>query len=46
LDKGGEYQAQYIWPQPVEVNEIVVSEKKGKIWLLGGSKIYVVDLKF
>jgi len=45
LDKGGEYQAQYIWPQPAEVNEIVVSEEKGKIWLLGGSKIYEIEIR-
>lgn len=46
LAKSGEYEVSYFWQQGLEeVDNLVVSEEKGKIWLLGGSKIYEIGIK-
>jgi hypothetical protein len=45
LGKDGEYRAQYLWTGSFSVEEILVSEEEGKIWLLGGSKIYEIKLR-
>lgn len=42
--KTGEYQAQYLW-SGIEPMAVVVSEEKGKAFLLQGSKIYSVDIR-
>ena len=45
FNKTGEYQAEYRWVQINQANDLVVSEKEKKIFLLSGSKIYQMDLK-
>lgn len=45
LNKNGEYFAQYLSPPIKEAKKIVVSEEKGKIFLLKGSKIFQIDLR-
>ena len=45
LNKSGEYYAQYKNPQIAGAQNLVVSEKEGKIFLLEGSKIYEIALK-
>jgi len=44
LEKNGNYQAQYQWPE-MDFSDMVVSEKEKKILLLSGSKIYSVNIK-
>ena len=53
LKKTGEYDSEYVWPaSPSQGGQgikdavgLVVSEKEKKIFLLGGSKIYTLELK-
>ena len=45
IGKDGEYQAQYLWTEPGNIKQIVVSEELEKIWLLGESKIYEIEIK-
>lgn len=45
LGKDGEYRAFYEWRGGEGIEEIAVSEEAGRIWLLGGSKIYEIGLK-
>ena len=45
IDKSGEYQAQYRWPGIAGVKDLVVSEDLGKIYLLTGEKVFVIELK-
>lgn len=45
LAKSGEYQAQYSWPGISGITDMAVLEAEKKILLLGGSKIYEIDLK-
>jgi hypothetical protein len=41
----GQFQAEYSWEKMGEVSSIVVSEEKGKIYLLRKDKIYTIDLQ-
>jgi len=45
LNKNGEYDSQYLWPQLKEATNLIVSEKKRKILLLSGEKIYAIDIE-
>ena len=45
LDKDGVYLAQYVWTGALTPTQIVVSEKLKLILLLGGGKLYSVELK-
>ena len=45
IDKSGEYQAQYRWPGIAGVKDLVVSEDLGKIYLLTGEKVFVIELR-
>ncbi|MBI3955641.1 hypothetical protein HY339_00095 [Candidatus Gottesmanbacteria bacterium] len=45
LDKDGVYLAQYVWSGNLTPIQIVVSEKLKLILLLGGGKLYSVELK-
>ena len=45
LDKDGMYMSQYVWDTVIPFTNLVVSEKHGKILLLGGDKIYSLDIK-
>ncbi|MGB9706498.1 MAG: hypothetical protein ACPLXP_00275 [Microgenomates group bacterium] len=45
LDKNGEYYAQYKNPQIASTQNLVVSEKEKKIFLLGGNKIFLIEMK-
>ena len=40
--KDGTYSSQYVWEGIKDVTDIVASEKEKKIFLLSGSKIYVI----
>ena len=44
IGKSGEYQKSYLWPGIAGVNDFVVSEEKGKIWLLTKDRIYTINL--
>jgi hypothetical protein len=45
MDKTGEYQAQYLWPGIAGVRDLTVSEELGKMFLLTGEKVFVIELK-
>ena len=45
LDKKGAYKAQYISDNISEATDIAVSEKDKKIILLGGSRLYSIEIK-
>ena len=45
IDKAGEYKAQYVWQGIAGVDDLVVSEELGKIFLLTGEKVFVIELK-
>jgi len=45
LNKNGQYDAQYKNSQVANVQNLVVWEKEGKMFLLAGSKIYEITLK-
>lgn len=45
LGKTGEYKAQYLGDKFGVASDLVVDEKDKKVYLLDGSKIYVMDLK-
>lgn len=45
LNKNGEYHSQYLGPEIKNANGLVVSEKEKKIFLLGGSKVYQIELR-
>lgn len=45
ISKTGEYKAQYSGDKFATATDLVVDEKGKKVYLLEGSKIYVVDLK-
>ncbi len=45
ISKTGEYRAQYIWPGMAGAVDLVVSEELGKIYLLTGEKVFVVELR-
>lgn len=45
LDKDGMYLAQYVWSGSLTPTQIVVSEKLKLILLLGGGKLYSLELK-
>jgi len=45
LEKNGQYHSQYKDPQIANAQNLVVSEKEGKIFLLQASKIYEITLK-
>jgi len=45
LKKTGEYDSEYVWQGIKDAVGLVVSEKEKKIFLLGGSKIYTLELK-
>lgn len=45
LDKDGIYLAQYTWGSDIPFTHLVVSEKHGKILLLGGDKVYSISLQ-
>ncbi len=44
LKKTGEYESQYLWEGMADSTGLVVDEKSGKIYLVGGSKIWSVSL--
>jgi len=43
--KSGVYQAQYVWENMKNITGIAADEENKKIFLLGGSKIYAIELK-
>jgi len=45
LDKDGMYMSQYTWGNDIPFTNLVVSEKHGKILLLGGDKVYSLAIK-
>jgi len=45
LAKSGEYDASYEWEGISDVDGLIASEEEKKILLLGGSKIYEIELK-
>jgi len=45
IDKEGEYKAQYVWQGIAGVHDLVVSEELGKIFLVTGEKVFVIELK-
>jgi hypothetical protein len=45
VGKDGKYEAQYRDEQMKLATQLLVSEKEGKMWLLGGNKIWEVGLK-
>lgn len=45
LAKSGEYQFQYQWSELADAQDMVVSEEKGKIFILKGEKIYEMELE-
>jgi sugar lactone lactonase YvrE len=45
LDKDGMYLSQYVWKSDSLFTNLVVSEKHGKILLLGNDKVYSLDIK-
>lgn len=45
LDKDGNYKAQYFSDKVSEATDLMVSEKEKKIILLGGAKLYFLELK-
>lgn len=44
LGKDGRYESQYKWSEE-RIEDLVVSEERGKIWLLGENKIYEMELE-
>ncbi|MCJ7827781.1 hypothetical protein MUP65_01390, partial [Patescibacteria group bacterium] len=42
--QSGEYQAQYAWAESIEASQITVNGEGRLIWLLGGSKIYQLEI--
>jgi len=45
IDKSGEYKAEYHWSEMSSVNDLLVLEEQGKIFLLVGSKIFTIEIK-
>lgn len=45
LDKDGIYLSQYVWTGPLAPTQLMASEKLKKIVLLGGGKLYSIELK-
>jgi len=45
LHKSGEYDSQYIWEGIKDVDDIVVSEEEGKMFLLSEEKIFEIEIK-
>jgi len=45
LDKDGMYLSQYVWKSDSLFTNLVVSEKHGKILLLGNDNVYSLDIK-
>jgi hypothetical protein len=45
IGKEGEYEAQYVWQGIAGVEDMVISEKEGKILLLSESKLFELKLK-
>lgn len=45
FDKNGEYQEQYIWEGVDTVSDLVVSEDRGRMYLLAAAEIFEVELK-
>ncbi|MFZ2025528.1 MAG: hypothetical protein WAV51_04585 [Microgenomates group bacterium] len=45
LDKDGMYMSQYIWESEIPFTHLAVSEKHGKILLLGNDTVYSLDIK-
>jgi hypothetical protein len=45
LDKDGLYMSQYTWENETPFTQLAVSEKHGKILLLGADKVYSLDIK-
>ena len=45
LDKDGIYLSQYVWTGPLAPTQLMASERMKKIVLLGGGKLYSIELK-
>lgn len=45
LDKDGMYLSQYVWEKATPFSHLVVSEKHGKILLLGNDAVYSIDIQ-
>ncbi len=45
IGKDGRFEGQYVWSGIAGVDDMVASEKEGKILLLSGSKLFEIELK-
>ena len=43
-NKNGEYESQYVFEEARKATDLVVNEKGGRMYLVGGSKIWEVQL--
>ena len=42
----GEFEAAYVWPGIAGVQDLAVSEEEKKIFLLEGSKVYQLEIRW
>jgi len=45
INKSGEFKAEYHWSEISNVNDMLVLEEQGKIFLLIGSKIFTIEIR-